>query len=166
MNTHLTDEHLADLLAGEEPDSTAELHLQTCRACRGELASLQGAAAEFNAISFAWAQVEAPRRIHPPSQFERLLGRGGPVWAAGLTTALIAGIVSAHIGVPYNAGQPANPVVASTTVSLPAELAADNRLMQSINTELQYSSQPAVPVNELRVSARRTAQTRATALEN
>lgn len=166
MKTHLNDEHFADLLAGEEPDAAVELHLHTCQACRQEHGSLQSAAAEFNALSYAWAQVEAPRRIHSPTRFERLVSRGGPLWALGLTTAMLIGIISTHIGAPYDAGRRADPMASNTRESAPEELAADNRLMQSINHELQYSAEPAVPVNELRVAAHRIAPQPSAAVEN
>ena len=157
MSGHLTDEQFAELLAGEETETVAELHLEACKQCRHELADLREAAGEFNMLSLAWAQVEAPRRIAPPTRFERLVSRGGPVWALGLTTALAAGMVTIHMSLP-NSVERQGAAAASTTVSSSSELAADNRLMQSIDNALQYRSEPAVPVHELRGSVRRIAQ--------
>ena len=166
MNSHLTDEHFADLLGGEELSTTAESHLCTCAPCRSELAALREAAGSFNQLSLVWAQAEAPRRIAPPSRFQRLLGRSGPVWALGLTSALAAGMVSTHLSGTSHTDLLRDTVRPGTTATAPSELAADNRLMQSIDDELQSSSQPAVPLDELRVASQRTAQPRTAALTN
>ena len=155
---HLTDEHFAELLSGEAAHPAAELHLQGCAQCREELGTLTVAAAEFNTLSLAWAQTVAPRRIAAPTRFERLVARGGPVWALGLTAALVAGMVTTHFNSPAATGEQGIPAVMGTAPAAPSELAADNRLMQSIDDELQGSPQPAVPVSELRGSARRIAQ--------
>ena len=56
MSGHLTDEHFAELLAGEETEGVAEQHLEACIQCRHELANLREAAGEFNMLSLAWAR--------------------------------------------------------------------------------------------------------------
>ena len=166
MNLHLNDEDFADLLAGEEPNTAAEHHLFACAACREELSSLQAAANSFHALSFAWAQAEAPRLIQSPTPFARLLDRGRPVWALGLTSALLAGVVSTHVFRPGSMEPTGIPVAVTAPRSAPAEVADDNRLMESIDNELQSSPEPAVPVDELRASARRTAQPPTAAVTN
>lgn len=158
MNVHLDDEDYADLLAGEALNTAAELHLLRCVACREEFSSLASAAKSFHSLSLAWAQAKAPRLIQPPTPFARLLARGRPVWALGLSSALLAGVVCTHVFRPGSMEPTGIPDTATVVRSAPAEVAADNRLMQSIDEELQSSSEPAVPVDELRTSARRTAQ--------
>ena len=161
MTQHLTDEHFADLLAGDPPDAGTELHLHACAGCRDELAALHAVAREFNALSLAWAQAEAPRRIVPPTRLQRLVSRGGPVLAFGLSAAMVAGMVITHTSGPGPRERQA-----ASAVSAPSELSADNRLMQSIDQELQSRSELAVPVDELRGSEPGIAQPPAAAVAN
>lgn len=175
MSGHLTDEQLAALLADEPVEPEAQAHLETCAPCRNEVHAVRSATGDFNELTLAWAQGQAPLRVQPPSRVALLLG-GRPMWGMGLATALAAGVVAFSLGLPgmHVAGMhAAGARTAQTSVAEPAhaelanaELAQDNRLMESIDEELRYSEQPAVPVRELRAATRHGQHQLSATLEN
>ena len=152
LDGHLGDEQFAELLTGDTADAAAQLHLAACAPCRQELAAVRFATGSFNELSMAWAQAEAPKRIHTPSRVSLFLG-GRPMWGLGFATAVVAAAVSFGGSSPLLHGRwlQAHVAVANTAN---AELAQDNQLMESIDQELRYTARPVIPVSELRAPAR------------
>lgn len=153
LTQHLTDEQFGGLLAGELPDESMRIHLAACEFCRAEVEVVQESVSCFNVTSMRWAEAEAPRRVPVPSRLALRLG-GRPIWGLGLATAAAGFLVAVGMSLPF--GQPQHP--APTQARVPAkptnaELAQDNRLMESIAQELRYDVQPAVPAAELRTAA-------------
>lgn len=132
---HLTDAEFADLLAGCTPGRTAEAHLAGCEHCRGELEFVLGSLGSFRLAGSMWAEAEAPRRISLPSRLALRLGVQ-PSWSVALAAMVTAAVLMYGLDVPANHRQP--DAVAHTVRSVPsnAELAEDNRLMNSIDEEL------------------------------
>ena len=150
--SHLTDEQFSDLLAGDSAPEAACMHLEQCASCCAELVELRSAMGSFNGIGLAWAEAEAPRRIHPPSRWA--LQRGAlPSWGLAAATALTIAAVGIHREVmPRPVPETAAVAMSEPSSSQPSgnEIAEDNRLMMSIDQELSYQPQPSVPVSELR----------------
>lgn len=152
MNTgHLSDETFGDLMAGERPDAATQAHLVQCVPCRTEVAFMRSSLGDFNALSMAWAEAEAPRRVHTPSRWLLRLG-GRPAWGMGLAAMAAACILAVGLQRPFERPAPAPAASATPTGPTMAEIAQDNRLMSSIDQELQYSAQPVVPISELKVA--------------
>lgn len=149
---HLTDDQFSDLLAGETPSTAVEEHLASCEHCRGELEAVQGSLSNFNLVSLRWAQQEASRKVQTPSRWA-LQAASMPAWAIGVTGVTAACLVSLGVGLPFQ--HEPDPVTAQVVIPVPsdAEIARDNQLMASIQQELQYNAEPAVPATEMRVAA-------------
>ena len=158
MNTgHLTDEQFSDLIAGELPNDAAATHLGECAHCRGELEAVRASMTDFNSVSMAWAQVEAPHRVQTPSRWLVRLG-SRPSWGLGFVTMAAACLIAVGIQHPFAHPAQAPATIASSEPST-AEIADDNRLMASINQELEYDAQPAVPVSDLKPGDRHARHT-------
>lgn len=151
---HLTDEQFSDLLAGQSPSAAVEGHLSTCEYCRGELEAVEGTLSNFNRFSLTWAQREAARRVQRPSQWALQLG-SMPTWAVGLAGTAVAVLIALGTGLPF--GHEAEQTTAEIVLPGPtnAQIAQDNELLASIDRQLQYSAESAIPANELMVAARR-----------
>jgi hypothetical protein len=131
---HLTDEQFAELLAGHKTDEHARVHLESCGACRQELAGMTAAVGDLNFASLRWAEQRAAR-IGIPSNWT-LNWHALPGWGATVAAVLIFGVAfGAHMQV-RNSVEPA--LQSAHAVSAPSadELAEDNQLMRSINNEL------------------------------
>ena len=156
---HLTDAELSQLLDGDQPGAVAEAHLGICDVCREELQMVQSSLASFRALSTAWAEMEAPRRVPAPARWLRGL-QLQTSWGAGLAATAITGLLAFWLGAPgqqpgqhglyARATQPV-PVVPTKT-----ELAADNVLLSSIDQELSEPGSPEVSAEQLHVNAERT----------
>ena len=162
LPVHLTDDQFAELLAGISPDLQVEAHLRRCEPCREELASVLGSVAELNALSLDWAERVAPRRVPVPSRWAVRLG-GRPAWSAGLVAAAAAAVFAIGMHLPQHVGDNRFSAVSAASGALRlggasdaptrAELATDNRLLASIDQELNAVPQPAIPVAVLRDSS-------------
>ncbi len=172
---HLTDDQFAELLAGTSPDVRVEFHLRRCEPCREELAAVLGFVAEFNTTSLEWAKREAPRRVPMPSRWAVRLG-WRPAWSAGLVAAAAAAVFAIGMYVPQHAADARLSAVSSTGGALRrgdasdaptrADLATDNRLLASIDQELNAVPQPAIPVAVLKDSPSHAAVQGWEAVEN
>jgi hypothetical protein len=131
---HLTDEQFAELLAGDNRDDRAALHVQRCEACRNELATLGTAVNDLNFASMRWAEQRAVR-ITVPSRW-MLNWNALPGWGATMAAVLVFGVaIGAHMQTSNRMEPTLQPI---RTVSAPSadELAQDNQLMRSIDSEL------------------------------
>jgi hypothetical protein len=131
---HLTDEQFAELLAGAKSDAWAQVHLENCADCRDELHGVGSAVGDLSVASLRWAERRA-LRIERPSEW-RLNWNALPGWGATMAGFLVLGVaLGAHIENREQAAvvrQPAHAVAAPSE----DELAQDNRLLRSINSEL------------------------------
>lgn len=139
-SAHLSDEQFADLLAGIPALPAVDEHLQACEFCRTELASVSESLGSFRDLGTEWAHAAAPARISVPSSWT-LRRSQLPSWGSGLTAMATAGLLAFGLGFTpaalHTTSAPHAPAVAPSN----AELAADNRLMQSIDQELGYRTQ-------------------------
>lgn len=144
---HLTDEQFAELLGGGAGDAKAKVHVESCAVCRDELRSLGAAVGDLSFASLRWAERRA-LRIEAPSQW-KLNWSGMPGWGATLAGVLVLGVA---LGVHL---EDRNVQVASVQAPAQAavapsddELAQDNRLMRSIQSELTEQAAQ-VPIRAL-----------------
>ena len=155
---HLNDEQFANVLAGDHSDLRVRLHIESCAKCRRELTSLGAIIGDLNYASLRWAEQRAAR-IEVPSRWV-LNWNSMPGWGATLAGVLIFGVaLGAHVQINQQ-----NAVVTRPSHTIPApsddELAQDNNLMLSIDSELSEQVNGQVPVSDLNVSSR-TAHRRA-----
>lgn len=149
---HLTDEQFANLLAGDHTDTAARIHVESCAACRQELTSLGAVVGDLSYASLRWAEQRASR-IHIPSRWV-LNWNAMPGWGATLAGVLLFGFA---IGAHMQLNQQGAVVAQQTqTISAPSddELAQDNNLMLSIDSELSEQVGPQVPASDLDTSSR------------
>jgi hypothetical protein len=149
---HLTDEQFANILAGDRTDLRVRLHVESCTTCQGELTSLGGAISDLNEASLRWAERRAVR-IEVPSRWV-LNWNALPGWGATLAGVLIFGVaVGAHMQINQQTAVMNRP---AHTLAAPSddELAKDNNLMLSIDSELSEQIGPRVSASDLNVAAR------------
>ncbi len=145
---HLTDEQFADLLAGDKADQRALVHLETCTTCRQELTEMTSAVGDLNFASLRWAEQRA-LDIKAPSRWA-LNWHGLPGWGATMAAVLIFGVaLGAHMPV-RNSVEPALQPAHAVSAPSADELAEDNQLMRSIDSEL---SEPGTQVVSADVNA-------------
>lgn len=139
MMRHLTDEQFAQLMAGDRSDAKALRHAESCATCLGELTAVGAAVGDLNHISLRWAERRA-ERIQAPSAWD-LKWKALPGWAAAVMALLIFGVA---LGTHMKSSD--ETAVLETPQTMPAptadELAQDNRLMRSIDVEI--NEQPGV----------------------
>ena len=148
---HLTDEQFANLLAGDHSDLRARLHVESCAKCQRELTSLGAAVSDLNYASLRWAEQRAAR-VAVPSRWA-LSWSSMPGWGATLAGVLLFGVaIGAHMQINQQNAVVERPL---HTLSAPseAELAKDNKLMLSIDSELAEQVGGQVPVSDLNVSS-------------
>ena len=152
---HLTDAEFSQLLDGAQPGSRVEAHLLLCALCREELEVVQGSLTDFRTLGSGWAEVQAPRHIPVPARWAERYSMQTS-WSAGLATTALTGLLVFWLGFAPHAKQ--NPAL-RTAVTAPtnAELAADNRLLLSIDDELTDQSQPVLTVTPSSLAAQQTA---------
>ena len=148
---HLTDEQFGELLAGNRNNDSACVHLESCTACRQELASMTAAVGDLNFASLRWAEQRA-WLIEVPSRWT-LNWNALPGWGATMAAVLVFGVaLGAHMQTSNRielALQPAQTAPAPSA----GELADDNRLMRSIDSELSEQIGPQ-SASELNTSSR------------
>lgn len=139
---HLSEEQFADLVAGDLPDEPARKHLLACELCRNELQAVRWAVSDLDRLSLDWAKVEAPRRVRTPSRLSLRLGVR-PGWGLGWAALTAAGVIAftLHAPAPVAPAAPA-PVTTAQVQPTNTELAQDNRMLESIETELSYRATP------------------------
>jgi hypothetical protein len=133
MIQHLTDEQFANLLAGDRCDASARTHVESCECCRSELDSVGIAVNDLNGMSMRWAEQRAAR-IQTPS-FWALNWKMLPGWGATVTAVLIFGVA---LGTHMQSNNQTAVLETPHTMAAPTadELAQDNRLMRSIDDEI------------------------------
>lgn len=135
MTQHLTDEQFASLMAGDRSDANARCHVDSCEACRRELAAVSGATNDLGRVSMRWAEQHAGR-IQTPSLWA-LNWKTMPGWGATVAAVLIFGVA---LGTHMQTSNQTAALAVTTSQTMPAptadELAQDNSLMRSINDEI------------------------------
>jgi hypothetical protein len=149
---HLSDEQFANILAGDHSDLRARVHVESCAKCQQELSSLGAAIGDLNYASLRWAERRAAR-VEVPSRWV-LNWNSTPGWGATLAGVLIFGVaIGAHMQLNQQKAVVERP---SHTLSAPSEdeVAKDNDLMNSIDSELTEQVGGQVPVSDLNISSR------------
>ncbi len=154
---HLNDEQFAACLDAE-PTTDLAAHLDGCEACREELRQFQMAMDDFGTAAMAWS--EAQPRVSLRAQAE--VG-WRPSWVMGAGWAVATALVLAVAGpaiwrhesgqaAPLEQVEPA--VVAVQQADSEAEIAQDNRLLQSVN--LAINDADPSPLQEYRLDGPRS----------
>ncbi len=123
--SHLTDEQLAEHLAGDASKATEE-HVSACAACRAEITRMRAALRVFNQASLEWT--ENRPRVHRPAPS----WRPAVVWAAVCAVVLAAVLLAGLLHRPQQVRIAASPGADTDT----AELKQDNALLSAIDKEL------------------------------
>ena len=154
VRNHLTDAEFTELVAGEEPSDSARTHLEHCEYCRCEVEAVRSSMHGFNSFSMAWAKAEAPGRVRTPPRWALGLA-ARPSWNLGVAGTAIACLLV--FGLDRSFERTPNPATIPQAVNAPsnAEIAQDNRLLESIHQELSAEAELTVSIADLRVSAHR-----------
>lgn len=152
---HLTDAEFSRLLDGAQPGASLEAHLTFCECCRQEIAAVQDSLGSFRALATTWAEVEAPRRLPLPARWLPRLGVQAS-WSSGFAATAITGLLVFWLGFPPHLTH--GPVMrAPAAAPSTADLAADNRLLLSIDEELSDQVPPVDAAAELPAGPRHSA---------
>lgn len=139
---HLTDDEFSMLLDGAEPGPLLGAHLVGCEFCRRELEVVQQCLGDFRGVSSAWAEAKAPFQVPVPTRWlERRQVQ--QTWGFGLGATAVTGVLAFLLGFLPTARQGASPHIQALAPAT-ADLAADNRLLSSIDAELSDQMQPPV----------------------
>ena len=133
MIQHLTDEQFASLMAGNRCAASERAHVESCEACRRELAAVSIAVNDLSGFSMRWAEQRAGR-IQTPSLWA-LTWKTLPGWGATVAGVLIFGVA---LGTHMQSNNQRAALETPPTMAAPTadELAEDNRLMRSIDDEI------------------------------
>lgn len=149
---HLSDDEFSLLLDGAEPGPLLGAHLAACEFCRRELEVVQGCLGDFRSLGTAWAEAEAPRRVPLPARWLEKL-QAQQTWGLGLAATAITGLLAFWLGFLPHTQHTATPKV-EALVPARADLAADNRLLSSIDAELGDQMQLTGPGADLHPGSR------------
>jgi len=134
---HLTEEDLDDVLIGCASDD-ALLHAAECEACGAQILAFQSSMTTFNTGTMAWAQAKS-NTVSRDLSAAQLSNASQPMrWSVGVATmAAMACVltVGLHRG-PSGVDVVQAPVEQSSAVSNEQEIAADNDLLEAINSEM------------------------------
>ena len=133
---HLTDEQFAECLTAEYPQPAVQAHLAACDPCREELGVFMASMDDFSHAALGWsrAKQEVP---HAKLQNARHTLFAPLQWALACVLALAVGVpVMFHVEHTSQAGKPG--MIANVSDSA-AQIAQDNRLMQSVDLALDQS---------------------------
>ncbi len=153
---HLSDAEFSQLLDGAQPGRSAAAHLAACEHCREELDVVQNSLGSFRNLSTTWAVAEAPRRVPVPSRWVAGLHLHTS-WSMGLGATAITGVLAFYLG--FLGQQPSRHMEAAPILAVApttSELAADNRLLSSIDAELDDQAALAMPAAGVRAEAPRS----------
>ncbi len=133
---HLTGEQFAECLTAEYLRPEVRAHLAACDGCREELRAFMASMEDFSQAALGWSRTRqaAPKleinRLHRPV-FARL------EWALACVLAFAAGVpVALHIEQGNAAREHAAPSGSVQPDDSAAQIAQDNRLMQSVDLAL------------------------------
>lgn len=152
---HLSDAEFGQLLDGAQPGRSAAAHLAACQHCREELEVVQSSLGSFRALSTTWAEAEAPRRVPVPSRWLAGMHRRTS-WSMGLGATALTGVLAFYLG--FLGQLPSRHVVSAPAAAVApttSELAADNRLLSSIDAELADQAALAQPAADAGTEAQR-----------
>lgn len=137
VSPHLTDDDFAGCLAGTTPAPAIAAHLASCDLCREELAVFLTSVDTFSDATLEWSRsqpVGSPRTEllrHIPSLFSP-----GLRW--GLAGILLVGVSIPAVLHYERRDLRVNPQAAlAGPEDTPAQIAQDNRLMESVNVALE-----------------------------
>jgi anti-sigma factor RsiW len=162
QTAHLTEDQLDDHLMGEL-DGAPAAHLAACSHCTARVAEFDAPLASFRAVTMAWSERQSATAPIPTvaaaarSVWERRLA-----WSLAAATCAILGVAGANHRVSLSAPAP-QPVLSQEAAAPSADqLSSDNRLLNSIDRELNASNESPdalglVPVSSAQPRATRVA---------
>jgi hypothetical protein len=136
QSQHLNDDQFAECLTAEYPQPVVQAHLAGCDRCREELGVFMASMDDFSHAALGWsrAKQEIPRTGFKPVRRSFLQ----PLqWALACVLALAVGVpVAVHLDRTDAASPSVNSADAGDSA---AQIAQDNRLMQSVDLALGQS---------------------------
>ena len=150
---HLDVEVFAELTLGGGPDAGTQVHLESCTACREELARFAESVGSFNMASLAWSEGKS-KTLPPPRTVAQSKGKKGGAEVPRLTPGLswaMAALLAIGVAVPAAKMHfsTAHDVEARngagaldddrSGLNSPEQIAKDNQLMADVDYELTHS---------------------------
>jgi predicted anti-sigma-YlaC factor YlaD len=128
---HLTDDQFTECLIDNAPSGAAEAHLAACPQCRAELSRFLVSVDDFSSAALAWSYAQpavSPRAIAAAAR---------PAFLTPARWAIAAALLIV-LGVPLvrHHNDDAVSTAAATAEDTEAQIAQDNRLLQSVNVAI------------------------------
>ena len=133
---HLTDNQFMEYVLGEVPGRDGQAHLAVCEACREELSVFLTSMDDFSVAALDWskAQPVASPRIKQAANWR--MPMLVPLQWAAATVLVLAVSVPLAIREGHGGRAAGNAAVDVTADDSPAQIAQDNRMMQSVDAAL------------------------------
>jgi hypothetical protein len=142
LSRHLSEAELDDVLIGCASDEAAR-HAAMCEACGAQIQPFQSSMTTFNEGTMAWAQAKS-NTVSRDLSSARLSTAGWQSlrWSMGVaTTAALACVMALGLhGSPAGMDAAQAPVEQTATSSSAQEIAADNEMLQAINSEMNTAA--------------------------
>ena len=133
LSAHLTDEQFADCLTALTVEPGIQAHVAQCDACRLELGVFLASMEDFSSGALAWSRAQAAPRALPVDATHAL---APPLRWALACAAMLA--VAAPVALHYepSAASAKMRMSAAEIGDSPAQIAQDNRLLESVDLAL------------------------------
>lgn len=132
---HLTDDQLAELLAGEGTGET-RTHLADCPLCHREALALRDGVSRYSLALRDQAQQAQGKHLKRNFTPRRALLTHRLRWAGAMALALLLAAPTAWMLKPQAAPAPLPPVSGAPSVAQPSIAMSDDELLQAVNNDL------------------------------
>jgi len=161
--THLTDEQFMECVlaapdASAAPDAASHAHLSQCVQCREELARFSESVSAFSSATLNWSEAQPYASLRASAHSRRRPAFVAAGWALATAVVLAVGLPVVWHSEHQPADATASTVAPATaaapervTQDSPAQIAADNRLMESVN--LAIGDAELSPIREYNLDA-------------
>jgi hypothetical protein len=132
---HLTDEQLAEWLAGEASQET-QSHLQDCECCHAEAIVMRDGISRYSLALRQQAALAQSAQLDPAFSPRKSVASHRPRWAGAGVLALLLGAQTAWMLMPRSATHPSQPIASAPLNSQPSAPMSDDELLEAVNNDL------------------------------
>jgi hypothetical protein len=149
---HLTDDQLAEWLAGESTEET-RTHLADCPLCHREALALRDDISRYSIALRDRAQQSQGAHLEKNFTPQRALAAHRLRWAGAMALALLLAAPTAWMLKPHTAPAPLPPVAGAPRVAQPSAAMSDDELLEAVNNDLNREvPQALAPVGAITVA--------------
>jgi hypothetical protein len=149
---HLTDEQLAEWLAGEATQETRS-HLQDCECCHAEAIAMRDGISRYSLALRQQAALAQSAQLNPAFSPRKSLASHRLRWAGAGVLALLLGAQTAWMLMPRPTMRPSQPTASAPLNSQPSAPMSDDELLEAVNNDLSRDvPQALAPVSAITVA--------------